>query len=224
MHQNVNSNTFRLLIIVLLLQTAKPVIQAQTVLLDPPEIYIGATGGMNGSLVSFNPTVNQSMPLIGYNGGLSFRYITEKHFGLQIEANYSQRGWTESNGLYSRRADYIELPLLTHIFWGNTHRFIFNLGPKVAYLLRETELINNVTEPEEQHTKPIYHPFDYGIAAGVGYNLKTKKIGVLQLEARAYYGLSNIFADKKTDYFSLSNYMNVSVNLGWYFQLTGKKD
>ncbi|MBP1637938.1 MAG: hypothetical protein H6Q18_727, partial [Bacteroidetes bacterium] len=110
MHQNVNSNTFRLLIIVLLLQTAKPVIQAQTVLLDPPEIYIGATGGMNGSLVSFNPTVNQSMPLIGYNGGLSFRYITEKHFGLQIEANYSQRGWTESNGLYSRRADYIELP------------------------------------------------------------------------------------------------------------------
>ena len=224
MLQNVNNKIIRILLPGLFLLSTFPVIKAQTVLLDPPEIYLGVTGGMTGSMVMFNPTVNQSMPLLAYNGGLSFRYATESHCGLQIEANYSQRGWEEASGAYSRQADYIEFPLLTHLYWGKTHRFIFNLGPKLGYLLKETDLINTVTEPDEQQKTPISNRFDYGIAAGFGYNLHTRKAGVIQLETRAYYGLSNIFPDAKTDYFKASNYLNVSVSLGYYFQLTGKKD
>lgn len=224
MLQNVNNKIIRILLPGLFLLSTFPVIKAQTVLLDPPEIYLGVTGGMTGSMVMFNPTVNQSMPLLAYNGGLSFRYVTESHCGLQIEANYSQRGWEEASGAYSRQADYIEFPLLTHLYWGKTHRFIFNLGPKLGYLLKETDLINTVTEPDEQQKTPISNRFDYGIAAGFGYNLHTRKAGVIQLETRAYYGLSNIFPDAKTDYFKASNYLNVSVSLGYYFQLTGKKD
>lgn len=224
MLQNVNNKIIRILLPGLFFLSTFSVIKAQTVLLDPPEIYLGVTGGMTGSMVMFNPTVNQSMPLLAYNGGLSFRYITESHCGLQIEANYSQRGWEEASGAYSRQADYIEFPLLTHLYWGKTHRFIFNLGPKLGYLLKETDLINTVTEPDEQQKTPISNRFDYGIAAGFGYNLHTRKAGVIQLETRAYYGLSNIFPDAKTDYFKASNYLNVSVSLGYYFQLTGKKD
>jgi hypothetical protein len=224
MLQNVNKQIFNILLPGLLLLIPFPALRAQTVLLDPPEIYIGATGGMTGSMVMFNPKVNQSMPLLAYNGGLSIRYVTESHCGLQIEANYSQRGWEEAGGNYSRRADYVEFPLLTHLYWGKTNRFIFNLGPKLSYLLKETDLINTVAEPQEQQKTPIYNPFDYGIAAGFGYNLHTRKAGVFQLETRAYYGLSNIFADAKTDYFKASNFLNVSVSLGYYFQLTGKKD
>jgi len=224
MLQNVNNKIIRILLPGLFFLSTFSVIKAQTVLLDPPEIYLGVTGGMTGSMVMFNPTVNQSMPLLAYNGGLSFRYVTESHCGLQIEANYSQRGWEEASGAYSRQADYIEFPLLTHLYWGKTHRFIFNLGPKLGYLLKETDLINTVTEPDEQQKTPISNRFDYGIAAGFGYNLHTRKAGVIQLETRAYYGLSNIFPDAKTDYFKASNYLNVSVSLGYYFQLTGKKD
>ena len=224
MLQNVNNKIIRILLPGLFFLSTFSVIKAQTVLLDPPEIYLGVTGGMTGSMVMFNPTVNQSMPLLAYNGGLSFRYVTESHCGLQIEANYSQRGWEEASGAYSRQADYIEFPLLTHLYWGKTHRFIFNLGPKLGYLLKETDLINTVTEPDEQQKTPISNRFDYGIAAGFGYNLHTRKAGVIQLETRAYYGLSNIFPDAKTDYFRASNYLNVSVSLGYYFQLTGKKD
>jgi len=224
MHQNVNK-FLRFVFSGLLFLAIIPAVRAQTVLLDPPEVYLGATGGMTGSMVMFNPKVNQTMPLLGYNGGLSFRFVTESHCGLQIEANYSQRGWDEASGNYSRRADYVEFPLLTHLYWGKTNRFIFNLGPKLSYLLQETDLVNNVGEaPDEQQKTPIYHPFDYGIAAGFGYNLHTRKAGVFQLETRAYYGLSNIFADTKKDYFRASNFLNISVSLGYYFQLTGKKD
>ena len=171
----------------------------------------------------FNPTVRQ-IPLLGYQGGLAFRYITEKHVGLQIEMNYSQRGWDEESGLYSRRLNYLELPFLTHLYLGNTHRFIFNIGPKVSYLLNETVLINGMENSDaEQHVKPVYFPFDYGLTGGLGYNLHTRRAGVFQLELRAYYGLSDIFANTKSDYFANSNHMNAALSVGWFIQLTGKE-
>lgn len=198
-------------------------IRAQTVLLDPAEIYIGTSHGVNASMVLFNPTVKQ-FPLLGYNGGISFRYITEKRVGLQVELNYSQRGWEEEGGAYTRQLTYIELPFLTHLYLGNTHRFIFNIGPKVSYLLYESVLVNTIpNSQEEQHIKPVYFPLDYGLTAGLGYNLRTRKAGVFQLEVRAYYGLSDIFANTKSDYFATSNYLNAAVNIGWFFQLTGKE-
>lgn len=197
--------------------------KAQTILLDPPEIYLGVSGGATGSMMFFNPKVQQSY-LLGYNGGLAFRYVTEKHFGLQLELNYSQRGWREANNLYTRQLDYIEMPFLTHIYFGKSSRFIFNLGPKFSYLLSEKVIENNTENSiQEQHIKPVQFKFDYGITAGLGYNLKTKKAGLYQLEVRTYYGLGDVFANTKSDFFNNSNHLNLSVNLAYFFQLTGKE-
>ena len=63
--------------------------------LDKPEIYLGANVGVTESMVMFNPAVVQGY-LQGYNGGIVFRYIAEKNVGMQIELNFSQRGWSES--------------------------------------------------------------------------------------------------------------------------------
>ncbi len=199
-------------------------LKSQTFLLDPPEIYIGPTFGYNLSRVNFSPSIQQSF-LQGNNGGLAFRYISEKHFGFQIELNYSQRGWTESDSAgYSRRLNYIEVPFLTHFYFGNSSRFIFNVGPKISYLLSEKVLKNDFTNTTaEQHIKPAYFPFDYGIAAGFGYDLHTRSVGILELELRIYYGLADVFANTKTDYFAASNHLDASINLGWFFQLSGKE-
>ena len=75
----------------------------------------------------------------------------------------------------------------------------------------------------EQHVKPVYFPFDYGLTGGLGYNLHTRRAGVFQLELRAYYGLSDIFANTKSDYFANSNHMNAALSVGWFIQLTGKE-
>lgn len=219
-----NRNRILLFLTALLLTAFLPRnTNAQTILLEPAEFYIGTTHGTNASMLLFNPNVRQTY-LLGYNGGVSLRYVTEKHFGLQLELNYAQRGWNEEGNLYARQLNYLELPFLTHVYFGDKSRFIFNLGPKLGYLLNESVVTNNASaSTAEQHILPASNKFDYGLAAGFGYNLHTRKTGVYQLELRVYYGLSDVFPNSKSDFFSTSNHLNASLNLGWYFQLTGRK-
>lgn len=216
-------NKILLVVLFLLAMFFPKNVVSQTVLLDPAEVYIGTSHGVNGSVLLLYPRVQQGYQF-GYNGGLAIRYITEKHFGLQVEVNYSQRGFTEKGGVYSRQFNYVELPFLTHYYLGDTHRFIINLGPKLSYLLEDKVLKDDNSNPSaDQRVLLADKKLDYGITAGLGYNLHTKKLGVFQWELRAYYGLSDFFPNSKTDFFSTSNFMNASVNLGWFFQLTGRK-
>ena len=186
--------------------------------LDKPEMYLGVNLGVTESMVMFKPTVNQGF-LMGYNGGLVFRYIAEKNVGMQAELNFSQRGWQESNGLYSRQLNYIELPFMTHIYIGNKNRVFFNLGPKISYLLSEKTLVNKTANStDSQHITDVQQPFDYSVCAGLGilFNVNGR---ILQLDTRANYGFSDIFHNTKSDTFSNSNSFNLSVNLAWLFQV-----
>ena len=206
----------RKLLIFIFISTTS-IISAQDRLIQP-ELYLGANFGITESEVIFNPAINQSF-LRGYNGGLVFRYIAEKNVGMQAELNFSQRGWTDSSGLYSRQLNYLELPFMTHIFIGKKNRFFINIGPKISYLLSEKVLINNVIgSTEVQQTTKIQNPFDYGLCGGLGF-LFTIGGNILQLDTRAYYSLSNIYSNKKTDYFSNSNNFNVSINLAWLLKV-----
>ncbi len=186
--------------------------------LDQPEIYIGTSHGAIGSMVMFKPSVSQSY-LLGYNGGLIFRYISEKNVGMQAELNYSQRGWSESDSNYERQLNYIELPFLTHIYFGNKTRFFFNIGPKVSYLISEKVLVDNtLNSTQTQHITAVENPFDYGLCTGLGLMVKIKK-NVIQLDTRANFSLNDIFSNRKVDYFDTSNNVNLSVNLAWMIQL-----
>ena len=205
----------KLLILVLIFVSASLYAQAR---LDKPEMYIGANLGVTESMINFSPAIPQGF-LMGFNGGVVFRYIAEKNVGIQAELNFSQRGWTESSGLYSRQLNYIELPFMTHIYVGRKNRFFFNLGPKISYLISERVILNSTIESvDAQHVTSVEHPFDYGLCTGLGmlFNIKGR---IIQLDTRANYSLSNIFADTKRDVFSNSNNFNLSVNLAWLFQL-----
>lgn len=205
----------KLLLIIFIASSLSLIAQVR---LKQPEIYIGTTHGVTGSMILFNPAVSQTY-IVGYNGGLVFRYIAEKNVGMQVELNYSQRGWKESDGLYARQLNYIELPFMTHIYVGNKSRFFFNLGPKVSYLISEKVTIDQtVNSTQEQHLTLIQNPFDYGLCAGLGGLFKIGK-NVFQLDTRASYSLSDVFSNDKRDYFDTSNNLNVSVNLAWLLQL-----
>jgi len=203
--------------LILILISFSTLLSAQ-VRLDKPEMYIGANFGITESMVLFKPSIPQGF-LMGYNGGIVFRYIAEKNVGMQAELNFSQRGWTESTGLYSRQLNYIELPFMTHIYVGRKNRVFFNLGPKVSYLISEKVILNETGNSSDvQHISPVKNPFDYGICSGLGllFNIKGR---ILQLDTRANFSLSNVFADQKKDYFSTSNNVDLSVNLAWLFQV-----
>ena len=79
------------------------------------ELSLGASFGTTFSKVSFAQTKVQQKMKMGYTGGLTLRWITEKNLGLQAELNFIQHGWDEKfedqpQYKYSRTINYFELP------------------------------------------------------------------------------------------------------------------
>lgn len=189
-----------------------------------PEMYVGVHGGVMASTVYFNPSVSNMDMLqspLSANGGLVFRYAGHKVCAIQLEANYMQRGWREVGGGvdYRRQLDYIEVPMLMHLYFGGKHfRAFFNLGPQLGYCIRDVQYGNSNPNHKHQYAK-IDNAFDWGAAAGLGVLYRTNKIGVFQLEARFNYSLGGVFNASKMDHFQAANHMNLSVNVGYLWEI-----
>ncbi len=199
-------------------------------------IAVGAKGGVTLSRLKFSPSVPQTM-LPGFMAGVTFRYIEEKHFGVIAELNLEQRGWKEKfdglNYAYQRRLTYLQLPMLTHIFFGNNKvRGFFNAGPEIGLLIgtgtkanfdyANVELIEGFpTENREtdQYKLDVKNKFDYGISAGLGLELIGRNKHSFTLEGRFYYGLRDVFSNHSTDPFSSSSSMSIMVTLGYYYRI-----
>lgn len=193
-----------------------------------PEIYVGAHAGIMASTMLFKPSV-ANMDLLqsplSINGGLVFRYAGHKVCAIQAEVNYMSRGWHEIIMLdhgtmdYYRTLDYIEVPLLMHLYFGKERfRGFINLGPQIGYCFRDvsTELPSSTTAPQYES---ITKPFDWGLAGGLGCYYRTKKIGLFQVEARFNFSMGSVFNNRQIDYFSQSNAMNLSVNFAYMWEI-----
>ena len=179
-----------------------------------PEVYVGAQVGAMASTMIFKPTiqgVGLSNILITPNAGLVFRYAGHKVCAVQVELNYKQRGWKEvlDNVNYTRQLDYIELPLLMHLYFGGKHvRGFLNLGPQIGYCIRDIATGNPNPQYKYQYTK-IQKPFDWGLAGGLGMYYRHEKVGLFQIEARGNYSFGSIFNNRKTDYFQFATQRQV---------------
>lgn len=199
-------------------------------------VSVGAKGGVTLSSMSFSPSVPQKM-IQGLTVGVNFRYAEERNFGLIAEINLTQRGWKEdfeeTDFAYSRTLTYVQIPLLTHIYFGG-RRFkgFVNLGPEVGYMISDKISSNfdykNPTKVEglpvtnrmlDQMTMAVAHKFDYGISGGAGMEFYISPRNSLTLEGRYYFGIGNIFPDKKRDVFSASRGSSISVTIGYNFRL-----
>lgn len=199
-------------------------------------ITIGGKAGVTLSRMSFSPSVPQTM-LSGTMIGAKFRYIEERNFGVIIEFNMEQRGWKETfegtSYQYQRRLTYIQIPFLTHIYFGSTkfHCF-FNAGPELGYMIGKSTVsnfdINNfkelsdfphVNRSTEQFAMEVKNNFDYGISAGLGIEYFAKRNHSIEMEGRIYYGLGNIFSANKSDVFAASRGMSIQVTVGYNFRL-----
>ena len=195
---------------------------------------LGVNGGMNISSVTFSPTVHQKN-LMGINGGITARYISEKYFkmicGAQLEVNFSQRGWDEfyedyPDLQYTRKMNYIEIPFLAHLAFGKDRglQFFLHLGPQIGFFLGDSKSSSGENWNDfqgitvEQHNKPIENKFDYGITGGAGLELRTK-VGHFLLEGRYYYALSDFYKSTKKDFFSRSAHGVIVAKLTYLFDL-----
>lgn len=199
--------------------------------LHEPEIYVGLHGGALFSMTMFTPAVDGTKTLLDRtllsgNGGFIFRYAGHKCCGLQLELDYMQRGWREhigddlsSSSYYNRRLDYLEIPFMSHIYFGKKMvRGFFNVGPKIGVCIMEHQSGPKHETKQEQYA-PVDHILDWGLTGGLGLLLRTQKAGVFQVEARVGYSLGNYFDNHKSAYFSTSNPLDVSVNIGYLWEI-----
>lgn len=216
-----------------------PVITMQAQDKFKPEWNVGVGFGPTFSNVDFVPFLGanpKTKSLQQYFGGIAVRYMTEKNVGIIGELNYSQQGWeTDFEDLpstfkQSRTLTYLELPILTHISFGKKARFIVNLGPKLQYLLSQKEelskeaadyIVNNA-DPNNvtlHFNRNVENKFGYGLLFGLGMELRTG-VGNFALEGRYYFGLGDIYSNKKNDdNFSRSANQVLSAKLTYFVKI-----
>lgn len=195
---------------------------------------MGGKAGATFSQMSFSPDVKQSM-LMGYMAGVSIKYTEENYFGLIAELNIEQRGWQENFEeapfSYKRHLTYFQIPLLTHIYFGNDKiKGFVNLGPEIGFLIGDKitadfDYKNPTTVPNfpanrmtEQLYTDVKNKFDYGISGGLGLEYIIKKRHSIILEGRYYFGLGSIYPDKKKDTFSASRSTSILISLGYMYR------
>jgi len=212
-----------------------------------PEWNVGVGFGPTFTSVDFQSAMSKTYRVNTksqqqYFGGVALRYLSEKNLGFIVELNYSQQGWIqdfkeEDNPQYqglgfehSHKLDYFEMPILTHIYFGNKFRFVINLGPKIGYLISDSESMSKSLENylssgsadvdmvTHQYYRKAERKIDYGLVGGLGLELRTG-IGSFVLEGRYAFGLGDIYSNSKADFFSRSANRVISAKLTYYVKL-----
>lgn len=198
-------------------------------------VDLGVRGGVTLSSVMFKPSITGTLGM-GYTGGLTFRYSEENHFGLIAEVNFVQRGWAEKFEdlpyKYQRVLDYIEIPVMSHIYFGRRGKFFINAGPEIAYYLgdhiksnfdyrntSELEGFHDKNRRDEQLIMNVSQKLDFGIVAGLGGEFSINRKNSLAVEARLYYGIGNVMPSGRQDTFGLSNQLSIAVTAGYWFRI-----
>ena len=181
--------------------------------LKEKEFCFGVHGGVTAGTVMYRPSVANMSPItdacvLGGNGGFIFRYAGHKYCGFQMELNYMHRGWKQSGTPHNLH--YIELPILMHLNFGSeVCRWIFNLGPQIGYCVWD-------------ESNAITHPFDWGLAAGTGFYVRTKNAGAYELEVRFDYSFGGIVGTNVTDKYNMASPMDLSINLAYMWKFKRK--
>lgn len=203
------------------------------------DLAVGLNGGYTLNRVMFNPTIPQRLKG-SPSFGLTLRYTCEKYFkslcAVQVEVNYANLGWEEnietSSDTYRRNISYIQIPLLARMGWGYEEKgamFYVVAGPQLGFYLGEKDhrggLFNDSTlrlrpgQVNQQYDMPVKNHFEYGITAGMGIEVNTRRAGHFLLEGRYYYGLSDIFGNGKSDVFGRSANGTIVIKASYLFDI-----
>lgn len=165
------------------------------------KVSIGPKVGVNFSTLT---DVDDAESRVGLQAGGFFVYSIVEHFGVSLDAVYSQQGANSKNSNNELHLDYIQLPLLANIFfnqYGDDFRPKISIGPSLGIL---TSAKGTFVEKDD------FNSTDFGIVAGLGFNYKVAEKKWLNVDARYGMGASEVFKmdipdnDIKNTYFSLT--------------------
>ncbi|MFV8323102.1 porin family protein [Flavobacterium sp. LS2R12] len=154
---------------------------------------LGIKGGLNMSNL-YTEDVDDKNVLAGFNIGLFAQLPITSSLSLQPEVSYTTKGaelqynnaFAEGTGKF--RLNYIEVPVLLKA--NLTKNFNVQFGPYAAFLV-DSKITNESADGsynfEENVNEDDLNKFDFGVAAGVGFDFDSFGIG-----ARYNYGLSTV--------------------------------
>jgi len=195
-------------------------VQKKVQIEQPKLIAFGFKSGASYSTLLIGIPIESMKGFIEPTYGLIFSYIDKRTVGIQIELNYLTKSWEESPGgdyLFTANLNYIEIPMLTTLHFGNKFKFIVNAGPYLTILLNEES--NHSVDPTSDYFSyyDTRNPRkgDFGLMGGAGFRLQTK-IGLFQAEARYTFGFQNIYDSTETN-LDYSNLTTIGVFLSYQF-------
>lgn len=191
---------------------------------------IGFRGGYSSSSYSYrfrpgSPAI-QTDGIAGSTYSLIIEQFLEKNFGAQIEIQYLQLGYTQTDTLDRTNQttfDFIKVPFMANFYFGNKGRFHIKLGTHFGYMLRAEDPIR---EYESRGLLPTYGgPEDnprrllYGLSGGVGLSKLFGK-STLAGEVRFSYDFNR--PESQDRIFDMTS-TNLEFTLSYLFQIIKPK-
>ena len=170
---------------------------------DNPGPSFGVKGGLNlANLFAQDASIEDNNWKVGYHAGLFVKAPLSNMFSIQPEVLYSTTGAKItyggsglaqtlgiSPGEVRFNLNYVQVPVL---FLVNVGALNVHAGPYASYLLNAN--VKNLQNGDPLNPSPLlelneddFQRLDYGIAAGIGFDLKNAKLGL-----RYNYGLQEI--------------------------------
>ena len=198
------------------------------------QTYVGVRKGVSLSQVMFDdvdPTFDTEIEQEFIRGditGFMFRFLQDKHAGLQFEINLIDKGWTQvlDNFKYETELKYINIYAQTIILIGKRKfKPLLIGGPYLAYLYDSES--SEIPEDQVENVPFIYdnandNEWDFGLGGGGGVSLETN-IGNFQLIGKFSFGLSNLIDKQQDTEPEFSRNQTVEINLSYSYPLFNKQ-
>ena len=178
-------------------------------------VRFGAKAGVNLAAINGDETDDFDMRTSFHVGAVVEIPISDK-FSVQPELLYSSQGAEselseyEITGKLKFKLDYLNIPIMMKYYV--IEGLSLEAGPQIGILLDANAEIEVGDESEEQDMKDEMKGIDFGLNAGVGYQLENG----LNFSARYNFGLANINDTEEADDFKLHNGV-IQFSVGFFF-------
>jgi hypothetical protein len=193
------------------------------------KLEIGLEGGPNVAFfrVRNNPALKHNPTIYGL-GGFAFQINFSKLIALRSVISYEVKGYQTPLQIIANGQDlgtstihsqfnYLTLPILMRLNFGERIKFFVNAGPYFGYLLSKEDRITKYEEYSGDAMNSSvkgYERFDMGISAGFGIGIPFKEHWTLSLEARNNLGLIPL-KSAKTDNAIFTNSSNLLLGVSY---------
>ena len=152
---------------------------------------------------------NQSSILygIGYDFGISYSYRFNERFAIISGLDYDSRNsvdkinfidtlGVENNWKVNHKFDFISLPILLNISFGNKIKYYANIGFSTNYLVKHNLMVDYGNKIENTNGIEYYERFEIDLNLGVGGLIPLSDKIDLIAEFRYKKGLNNLAKNK----------------------------